>query len=249
MDLITAGTALASFVAGKGAKAQLQTFDDLWYLVFNPITQMADKKRVENEYNINQYRSTLGNMLLNIPEENLQEPPLSIVGPALDASKYYIEEEKLRNMFAKVISSSMDNRISDMVHHSFVEIIKQLSPRDAKNISLFRIMDNYPIAQYKAKRHTGESYSVLQPLVFSSKVDGSIDERDFASASNLIRLGLLTSNFTTYIYTSKFYQFYENSDLFQIHNKNINSELDRLVSENGVLSITPLGREFIKICL
>lgn len=132
MDLITAGTALASFVAGKGAKAQLQTVDDLWYLVFNPITQMADKKRVENEYNINQYRNTLGSMLLNIPEENLQEPPLSIVGPALDASKYYIEEEKLRNMFAKVISSSMDNRISDMVHHSFVEIIKQLSPRDAK---------------------------------------------------------------------------------------------------------------------
>lgn len=249
MDLITAGTALASFVAGKGAKAQLQTFDDIWYLVFNPITQMADKKRIENEYNVNHYRSILGNMLIDIPEENLQEPPLSIVGPALEASKYYIEEEVLREMFAKVIAGSMDNRKSDMVHHSFVEILKQLSPRDAKNISLFKAIDNYPIARYRANRVSGESFAILDPIIFSSSEDGTINKRDFSSITNLIRLGLLNSNFTTYIYSSTYYTLYEKNALFEYYKNNIDPKKDTLVSEKGVLSITPLGREFIKICL
>lgn len=250
MDLITAGTALASFVAGKGAKAQLQTIDDLWYLVFNPISQMADKKRIENELNINHYRNTLGKMLLDIPEENLQDPPLSIVGPALEASKYYIEEEELRKMFAKVIASSMDNRIADSVHHSFVEIIKQLSPRDAKNILEFKGKDNSPIVNYAARKITGESYEMIRPLVFSPLGSYIIEERDFSSVSNLIRLGLLNFTFERYLYNCDFYyKFYRDNPLFHEINDSINKEDSNLEVNNGALSITTLGKEFIKVCL
>lgn len=250
MDLITAGAALASFVIGKGAKAQLQTVDDVWYLVFNPISQMADKKRVENEININEYRSTLGKMLLDIPEENLTDPPLSIVGPALEASKFYIEEEELREMFAKVIASSMDSRKSDSVHHSFVEIIKQLSPRDAKNISEFKNKDNTPIVNYAARVKTGESYAMLKPLVFSPLNSYTIDERDFPSISNLIRLGLITHTFEKYVYNCQFYyDFYRNNPYYQKLYDSIDKDVNNFEVNNGTLMITPLGREFINVCL
>ncbi|MCH4825767.1 DUF4393 domain-containing protein [Planococcus halocryophilus] len=250
MDLITAGTALASFVAGKGAKAQLQTVDDLWYLVFNPITQMADKKRIENEYNINHYRSILGSMLLNIPEENLQEPQMSIVGPALEASKYYIEEEKLRKMFAKVIAASMDKTKSENVHHSFVEIIKQLSPLDAKNISLFKTTHTYPIAMYISQSRTDSSFNIVRPLVFSSDlINKTISEKDSSSISNLIRLGLLTHSFEQWLTTDSYYEVYRTSSLFHYLKKEYFADDHEFKSKNGTLTVTPLGKEFIEICL
>ncbi|MBT2721454.1 DUF4393 domain-containing protein [Bacillus sp. ISL-46] len=73
------------------------------------------------------------------------EPPLSIVGPALEASKFYIEEEELRSMFAKVVAASMDNRQASYVHPAFIEIIKQLSPVDALVISSFSDESKQPI--------------------------------------------------------------------------------------------------------
>ena len=59
---------------------------------------------------------------------------MSVVGPALEASKFYIEEDEIRGMFAKLIASSMDKTQSINIHPSFVEIIKVLSPLDAKNL-------------------------------------------------------------------------------------------------------------------
>ncbi|WP_267814141.1 Abi-alpha family protein [Staphylococcus aureus] len=46
----------------------------------------------------------------SVPENNLQEPQFSLLGPALEASKFYISEKTLSNMFAKLIASSMDDR-------------------------------------------------------------------------------------------------------------------------------------------
>src|SRR5690606_5835122 len=83
-----------------------------------------------------------------IPEENLIEPPLSIVGPVLDASRYYIEEDDIRLMFSKLIASSMDNRNQTKPHHSFCEIIKQLSPLDAQILKSFGNVNNHPIVNY-----------------------------------------------------------------------------------------------------
>ena len=64
----------------------------------------------KNEIDVENLRNSTLQEVATIPPENIQEPPLKILGPALEASKYYIEEEELRSMFAKILSSSFDNR-------------------------------------------------------------------------------------------------------------------------------------------
>ena len=49
----------------------------------------------------------------------------------MEASKYYFEEKELREMFSKLIVCSLNSSKSNMVHPSFIEIIKQLSSTDA----------------------------------------------------------------------------------------------------------------------
>lgn len=249
--LITSAlTAFATTVATNSSKAPMESLDNLWYATIgHKIEYLATLKRAKNEVDTAQYKNSIAEKIHNISEGNLQEPPMSIVGPALEASKYYIEEEVLREMFANVIAASMDKTKSEGVHHSFVEIIKQLSPRDARNISEFKNIDHFPIVNYAARRSTGESYELLRPLVFSPLNSFEIDERDFPSISNLIRLGLLNSTFERYLIESPYYAFYSNSTLFHSLNDSINKNDNNLEVNNGVISITPLGREFVKICL
>ena len=71
---------------------------------------------------------------LHVAAEKRRDPSLAVVGPAIEASKFYIEEEDMREMFANLIAASMDDRLTNEVHSSYVEIIKQLSPLDAQNL-------------------------------------------------------------------------------------------------------------------
>lgn len=123
-----------SFELGEG-------LGDLFWLVLSPI----HFARNAIEPRINNFRDELESKLAKIPKDQLTEPPLNIVGPTLEAAKYHLENEDIRMLFAQLIASSMDSSKQDLVHPSFVEIIKQLSPFDAKILS-YIIENDYPIA-------------------------------------------------------------------------------------------------------
>src|SRR5699024_12172224 len=80
---------------------------------------------------VKQFKESLKEEISEIPLKHQQEPKLSVIGPAQESTKYYIEDEKLRGLFINLISKAMDDRYNDDVNHAFVDIIKQLSPADA----------------------------------------------------------------------------------------------------------------------
>ena len=57
---------------------------------------------------------------------------MQIVGPALENAKYCVESEELRNMFSKLIINSMNKDFEGAIHPSFGDVLKQLSPLDAR---------------------------------------------------------------------------------------------------------------------
>ena len=73
-----------------------------------------------------------------IPEDRLVKPPAYIIGPALETSKYYYEQDDLRNMFTNLIANLFDIQMYRAIHPAYIEIIKQLSPLDAKLLADFR---------------------------------------------------------------------------------------------------------------
>jgi len=247
-------SALTSFVttlATNSSKAPLQTLDDLWYLAFGRLNHFVQLKRAKNEMDVTQYKDSLARKILAINEENLQEPPLSVVGPALEASKYYIEEEELREMFAKIIASSMDKTKSANVHHSFVEIVKQMSPRDAKNISLF--VDGkltHPVVEYRSTLiGTMDFNSFITNIFTSDPIYGSIDENDSPSITNLIRLGLLSVSYDEYFTDDLAYHLYENGPFVDYVKAKLIPSTHELKVKKGLLRITPLGQSFVLICV
>ncbi|WP_211749418.1 DUF4393 domain-containing protein [Paenibacillus sp. Marseille-Q4541] len=152
------------------------------------------KIKIKQEHNIQLFKEGLQDGLDNIKPENLVQPPLHIVGPAIKASKYYIETDELRQMFINLVVSSSDRTKQTTVHPSFVEIIKQLSSVDA---TCFRYLcENTKTAGCCSLRLYDTSVNDGSYRDFKYIFDfPGVDTENFVSymtvADNLIRLGLI----------------------------------------------------------
>lgn len=94
----------------------------------------------KQEYNIERTKELLAIELQNISPSNIVPPEPYVAVPAIQAISYCMDSEELRTMYAKLLARSMDIDTKDKVHPAIVEIIKQLSPLDAKFLKT--IFDN-----------------------------------------------------------------------------------------------------------
>ncbi|MBO3443396.1 DUF4393 domain-containing protein [Clostridium sp. CCUG 7971] len=242
-----------------------QTFgnalDGVFKFVFSPVL----KYQIKKEYELQNYKEQIYNNVSYIPQENLIDPPLNIVGPALEASKFYIDSDEIRNMFAKLISSSMDNRINNSAHSAFIEIIKQLSQLDAQIITKFIGCKTLPIAKLRSQDDFGHGVDLKLHIL-----NDEIEKIDLisSSVSNLIRLGIVEVSYTNVFVDknnySEFnnhpilleYRSFINSKEFEEHLAILKSSSDifnkipkKVVMVNGTITLTPFGEDFIKTCI
>ena len=151
----------------------IQTLQDWWYINYgHDVSNQAALLRAKNEIDVEKLKISALQQVATIPPENIQEPSLKILGPALEASKYYIEEEELRSMFAKILSGSLDNRKNKILHPSFVEIIKQLDATDAhilKHLKIRNYHESYPIPTMRMILKKEQGYNVILPIILISR--------------------------------------------------------------------------------
>lgn len=178
----------------KGAAdGPIKTFNKTWELIFGRFHLYVDKIQFKRERSFETFKNQFEDEISSVPEENLQEPKISLLGPALEASKFYIEEESLSKMFAKLIASSMDDRKNSVTHHSFVEVIKQFSPNDATLLKHLSSNSVHPAVQFKAIINKDyASIKLSEAVIKESPLNIKSTE---LSINNLSRLGLLKESF------------------------------------------------------
>ena len=106
---------------------------------FGWLGNWGEKQKFLQELNYIDFTCKIREKINLISDSNLKEPQMNIAGPAIESSKHFYEEEHYREMFSNLISASCDKSKQGVIHPAFVEIIKQLSPLDAKLLSLFKI--------------------------------------------------------------------------------------------------------------
>ena len=83
--------------------------------------------------------------LKDVPPENIATPKPNITGPALESLKYTGHEEMLRDMYANLLAASMDTRTASRAHPAVVEIIRQLTPDEARFLRLLAQERPFPL--------------------------------------------------------------------------------------------------------
>lgn len=256
-------------------KGPIQTLEDWWYITFGyEKSEAAALLKEKQALNVEKMRNETLSEAAKILPENIQEPPLNILGPALEASKYYIEEEELRKMFAKLIASSMDKTKAPQVHPSFVEIIKQLSSKEAlllkdfnsrnpfakivliedkEDPSIEDFMSNDINSMEKISTMFGRKSKTILDYFYYSENNKDFLDNDF-SISALNRLGLIQveshiilSDNVAYNKLEEQFENFKDSPFMKLNKQHFTSE-QHLELQKGSIDITPFGLFFCIAC-
>lgn len=207
--------ALSGLAAAGALKGPIESLTQIWTLTLGRFSDDAYQKyKIKQAANLEKYANEVKSGIEKISEENIQEPKMSVVGPALEASKFYIEEDEIRGMFAKLIASSMDKTQSINIHPSFVEIIKVLSPLDAKNLySLYHGGDE-TISKIRVINKENGNYTDHFNHIFLGNPECQDNNLIEFSIDNLIRLKLVDVSYSKYKSDDSLYDKHRENELF-----------------------------------
>ena len=250
-------------VLKPGANQIGTLFGDLLAMATSKIHFSAEKMRLQQAHDLEEFKKSLSDKLNAKPEECLVEPRMQVVGPAVENAKYCMDEPKIREMFQNLLANAADERYQSKVHPSFSAIIAQMSPLVAENLSLFRKKEVYPIARYKFNLSGGGEYvSFTHCFLVNSKMKTADElELQAASLSSLERQGLIEIIYGQLLLDKTVYEPFENTEIMQrsritlsiyqaMENENTPDDMRHtsVTQQNGIVKLTPFGKEFTQVC-
>ncbi len=223
----------------------------------SPIYKWVESK----EYNLEQTKQLLAEKLKNIPEDKIVPPDAYVAVPAIQNLSYCMDSTELRELYANLLANSLIAGKKEKVHPAFVDQIRQMSPLDARILENFSKPETLPLCSVKwtpdpnrfrgikplrhFKDNAGSSKALLENITVFSDLSASLEDLA-VGISNLKRLGLLSIPEGRFLSNNDLYQPLDNSP--KIHAYLLKyppfTYLERKLGE-----LTPLGKEFCKICI
>ncbi|WP_195245092.1 Abi-alpha family protein [Clostridium celatum] len=203
---------------------------------------------IHREYNMAETEKLLSEKLKNVDPNKIVQPEPYVAVPALQAISYSMNNDVLRNLYANLIAKSMNIDTKDTVHPSFVEIIKQLSPLDAKLFDILCKNVSNPIIDLKRKEKNNSGSIALVNNICNINI--ATVESLSVSIDNLERLKLISIPYGTYYVDDDLYAPFYDHEIYkqykEMYGQTDSYELD---ITKKLIFITDMGKSFHKICV
>lgn len=201
--------------------------------------------------------TSLAEKFKKVPQERLIKPSLMVAGPALEAMRFAGHEPTLRELYANLLATAMDAETASEAHPAFAEILKQLTPDEARILELFTSGWAFPLVSIE--------YNFLKPKTGSILLESGLSFRNFSLLGkaagcsyldltssyldNLCRLGL-TEVTTNQLSAPGTYEPLErHPDILELVLE-IESNGDKRASfRRKAVFITDLGKQFCNACI
>ena len=151
-----------------------------------------DKWILNKEYAIDETKKLLAYKLENFDPEKIVKLDAYVAIPAIQAISYSMDSKELRNLYANLLAKAMYSDTKNLVHPSFIEIIKQLSPTDALILKEIEIDKPLLLATLSVDVY-GYSSELLGTYIAENVTDINFADYDsiLVSIDNLLRLKLI----------------------------------------------------------
>jgi Abortive infection alpha len=191
-----------------------------------------------------------------IPEERIVTPPTEVSIPVVDALRIRGGDQTIRAMYLSLLATAMDSQTQSIAHPAFAEMIRQLTPLEAKVVGLFNppyeSNATFPIVRLIGRK----SEPILQQWTFSHyfcdlaarvKQAGELPP---GSIDNFVRLGLAIIPYGSVLANPNDYDPILEGSSFLDRKRELTTSAPELtiVEERGILAITELGRQFARVC-
>lgn len=237
-------------IVKKPAETLGDKLGDLMEIIFGGITYKKEKIMLKRENNLNEFKKSLIKNIAEIPEGKKIDPPENIIGTALEAVKYKIDIESIREMFAKLIASAMNEDTSDEVLPIFIETLKGLSGQDAvalKELCSIRMSHIIPIIEIGDNMFCLPNMRSRYCPFLSNKfgIDQSNTILDTLLRYQLIELRYVFDKDSCF----QGFTFKNIEQEFSEIRRNVPRDVGRPIEyKYGTVVLTSLGYEFSKIC-
>jgi len=209
----------------------------------------------EGQYKFKETQKLLEQKLQNTPPEQIVSPEPYVAVPALQAISYSMDNEEIRNMYANLLASSMSEKVKNDVHPAFVEIIKQLSPDEARILKfLFNGVGNEPIIHLRlVDKNTHGGVAVIRNFTQLFRKVENLEQKDYNKVAilldNLSRQKLIEIHEGSYLTDSKRYEPLEQDGIVLSFKNQKISDNQKWNIEKTYLDLTYLGKSFCQICI
>lgn len=186
-----------------------------------------------------------------IPEEKLTEPEAYVAIPAIQQLSYCYGSEELREMYANLLVTSMNLDTKYQVHPSFVDIIKQLSPMDAKSVEEIRRKGGLlPIVTVRLNFEATDSFNELL-IDYSTDLFELFQNPQLLcqSLQNLHRLSIINIRYDQEVIPRTVYDaFYDDSNYKQLVEQFGRADKTNITLRHGLIEFTEYGKSFCSAC-
>ena len=234
-----------------GAKGIHKLAELLWA---SPIGRKADLYIAERPYKMKKALEEMQKKYdETIPSEYQVEPSSYIALKCVNELNYCLDEEHLKEMFENILISDMDSRKQNRVLPAYIYIINQLSKEDAEFLKLLKTSSTYDSGLYLISLQIenndgfnwGNKYLITHTYIKDSDfyIQNAIKVSEYV-LDNLLRLRIIEIPDDEHFTYKALYE-----QLFEYAKKVENLHSNNIKYKSQVLRVTPLGKNFIDICL
>jgi len=184
-----------------------------------------------------------------IPEEKLTEPEPYVAIPAMQQLSYCYDSKELREMYANLLVSSMNTDTKYQVHPSFVDIIKQLTPDEAKLLKKLSKENTFPLIDVQINLPDGGFQTTIHNFTNISEDVCDCPSNIFSYLDNFERLKLIDIKNDKYFTNEDLYQPLKNHAIIKEVMSRKLPEGYKNEIKKGIFELTAFGKDFIRICL
>ena len=227
-----------------------ESLSDIWYLVVGGRISLArNKKELEYDQKFRKFKEEVLKEADSVPEERRVDPDFRIAAQALEDSIYCLNVDELREMFVKLLGKTVDKSAQDLLHPSYPNIIKQMSPLDAKLLTMLKRNPRIPIVNYISKRKGNTGFRMIQrDVILSERIQA--DEFHIAmSISALRQWGIISVNNGEWFTDDSQYEIFRQSEFFASITKEHAQYNESVEIQKGICELTSFGRAFTHCCV
>lgn len=209
---------------------------------------------LKREYNVAEAQKLLEKKLENVSPDMIESPEPYIAIPAIQYISYCMDNEELRNMYASLLANSMNKEMKKGVHPSYLEVIKQLSPDEAKLLKMISLNPYIATIRLRAENKDRYGIDIIQNFSDICKDVGCEYPLNVSVYfDNLERLGLVRkSQPLSKLSDEKEYNRLKNLSYILQQKKEIESRQDGYNTAymiEGYIALTDYGKQFCDVCV
>ncbi len=227
--------------AGKA----LDTVIGLGNTLLWPIAWTNERSRIYLERNLESYRDRLS----QIPEEKIIPVPPELGVPI--AEKFaYVADETIAELYISLLAKASVSDLASQAHPSFVNVINNLSPDEARFLGVYANTNDLPFLMAKWSDKTNHKYRIAEDLIVSKNTYEllTFPANTPAYVSNLAGLGLVNIRHDMWLPDSPIYNEIEVEWKGKPGLQSTQFPNTELEFQKGVISITHFGKLFFQAC-